>query len=75
MAAVSAHGAQIVDLFLSRGATLNQTDDFGYTPLHRFIEKRNIQAITMLLAQGANVNLPAPGVSLLFAISALIALS
>jgi ankyrin repeat protein len=66
MAAVSAYGTQTVDLLLSRGATLNQTDDFGYTPLHRFIGNGNIQGITMLLAQGANANLPAPGVSLFF---------
>jgi ankyrin repeat protein len=43
----------IVDLLLKNGAQPDFEDKEGCTPLSRAIERRNVAAVRLLLAQGA----------------------
>lgn len=47
---------EIVKQLISQGVNINETDDSGYSPLHRAASKGNIDSIKLLLSKGANIN-------------------
>lgn len=63
MASLLPQGSTIVQLLLASGAAVNEVDDFGFSPLHRFIQNQNVEGAALLLYSGANLTLAAPGVS------------
>ncbi|GLE02364.1 hypothetical protein PINS_up011202 [Pythium insidiosum] len=62
VAALSDNATEALHLLLASGADPNAVDAFGFTPLHRAIERGSLEAATLLLSGGANVTLAAPGV-------------
>ena len=54
--AVVANNIEVVRLFISRGAQLNVTDQFGNTPLHAAAERNNIPIMQVLIAANADLH-------------------
>jgi ankyrin repeat protein len=48
--------AQLLDLLVSSGATVNARSADGFTPLHRAVVARSFAGAEFLLARGAQVN-------------------
>ncbi|KAF1325813.1 Ankyrin repeat protein, partial [Globisporangium splendens] len=61
MASLLPQGNGAVPFLLASGAPVNAVDEFGFTPLHRFIQSQNVEGATMLLYSGANLTIAAPG--------------
>lgn len=62
MAALTPQGTGVMQQLLANGASVDEVDAFGFTPLHRAIQSQSLEAATMLLYSGANLTLAAPGV-------------
>ena len=56
MAANLEEGTPIIDLLLSRGASLDSEDNEGFRPLHRAVYNNNPKNLQLLLDRGANIN-------------------
>ncbi|MFM7389449.1 MAG: ankyrin repeat domain-containing protein, partial [Vampirovibrionales bacterium] len=53
----SYHGhLEVVKVLLANGATVNQGDDRGFTPLYQASYKGHLEIVKLLLANGATVN-------------------
>ena len=46
----------VLQMLLSKGALLEARTSEGETPLHRAILKKNVEAATMLVEMGADIN-------------------
>ena len=56
MAANLEEGTPIIDLLLSRGASLDSEDNEGFRALHRAVYNNNTKNLQLLLDRGANIN-------------------
>ncbi len=54
LAAIHTENPKIIDLLVSMGAEVNNTDNNGQTPLFFAIDENNLEAIKALLKNGAN---------------------
>lgn len=48
--------AQIVKFLISKGARINQGNQYGFTPLHLASRKGNVEIVDLLLNSGARIN-------------------
>ena len=56
MAAGLEEGTPIIDLLLSRGASLDSEDNEGFRALHHAVHNNNPEILQLLLDRGANIN-------------------
>ena len=45
-----------MQLLVDKGAEVNKADDDGLTPLHRSARKGNVDMVSLLVANGADLN-------------------
>lgn len=61
--AAAGNRAAAVRALLARGANINLTNNTGFTPAHHAVEGGAVEALGVLLAAGADLTIPARGVT------------
>lgn len=54
--AIYSNHANVIEYFMEQNLSLNETDEFGYTPLHQAVDNGKSVIVSILLEYGVEVN-------------------